>query len=149
MAVGVIEAHYSVIFLHSRCFRGRANKCVLITARQRSCGKAMFSYVSVYQSVNQSVCPQGGLHVTITHDALNLTVQPPTSNMGTPLLETSGDHHWRIVKTCSLEDPHQYWHLVATEACTVGKQAVCILLGCFLVQPYLSKTSKFGKNRSR
>ena len=65
----------------------------------------MFSYVSVCQSVSQSVCPQGGLHVTITHDALNLTVQPPTSNMGTPLLETSGGHHWRLVKTCSLEAP--------------------------------------------
>ena len=79
--------------------------------------------------------------------------QPPYLNMGetldhpnlpwhgilvplapvTPLLVTSGGHHWRPVQTFSPEDPHQYWHLVATtEANTVGKWAVRILLECAL-----------------
>ena len=65
---------------------------VLITVRQQSCGKAIFSVVCVCQSV----CPQGS-HVTITHDALDLTVQapmgphvqgPPASDIWWPRLET-------------------------------------------------------------
>ena len=41
--------------------------------RQRSCGKLMFSVVSV--------CSQGRSHVTITHDALDITIHglPPLS----------------------------------------------------------------------
>ena len=81
------------------------------------------------------VCSRGGVpHVTITHDALDPTVPTP------PLLLTSGNHHWRPVQTCSLEDlpsppPHnQYFHLVVViKACTVGKRAVRILLECFFV----------------
>ena len=66
--------------------------------------------------------------MTITHDALDLSVQPPsltyqtwdlsqahpspipqtplqTSHMGpSPKLVTSGGHHWRPVQTCSFED---------------------------------------------
>ena len=61
-----------------------------------------------------------GPHVTITHDALDLTVKalPQTWDMGTPqpqppqtwdmgiphsapMLVTSGGHHWRPVETCS------------------------------------------------
>ena len=75
----------------------------------------------------------GGCHVTITHDALHLTVQshpvpepaplpplviwdmttPPPPDMGPPT--------------------NQSWHLVATEARTVRNRAVRILLECFLV----------------
>ena len=40
-----------------------------LTVRQRSCGKIMFLVVSV--------CPWGVSHVTITYDALDLTVQGP------------------------------------------------------------------------
>ena len=50
---------------------------------------------------------------------------------------SSGTHHWRPIQTSSVEDPapplHQYWHLVATEARTVGKWPARILLECFLV----------------
>ena len=47
----------------------------VITARQRRCGKVMFWVVCAYQSV----CPQGeGSHLTITGDAFDLTVQPPS-----------------------------------------------------------------------
>ena len=46
-------------------------------------------------------------------------------------------HHWRPVQTCSLDLTVQtynwYWHLVATQARTVGKRAVRTLLKCFLV----------------
>ena len=42
---------------------------MVITIRQRSCGKVMFSVVSVHHSV------QGGSYVTITHDALDFNVQ--------------------------------------------------------------------------
>ena len=49
----------------------------LISARQRSCGKVMFSVVCVCHSI----CPQGS-HVTITYDALDLTVQgPPVAHL--------------------------------------------------------------------
>ena len=98
-----------------------------------------------------SFCSGGsGVFVTITHDRY---LPPPlksdlgtyplplphlTEDLGTypfPLLLTSGGHHWRPVQTCSLENlpTPWYWHLVvATETHTVGKQAVCILLECFL-----------------
>ena len=44
----------------------------VITAYQRSCGKVMFSQLCV-------CCLSGDAHVTITHDALDLTVQPTPS----------------------------------------------------------------------
>ena len=70
-----------------------------------------------------------GSHVTITHDALYSTVQALPL-----LLVTSGGQHWRPVQNCSLQRPptQWYWHLVATEACTVGKLVIRILLECFL-----------------
>ena len=46
-----------------------------ITARQRSCWKVMFSVVSVHHSVPGG--EQGGSHVPITRDALDLNVQLP------------------------------------------------------------------------
>ena len=64
----------------------------------------MFSQMSVCHSV------QGVPYVTITHDALDLTVSPPwslafpTSDMGPPtprLLLISGGQHWRPFQTCS------------------------------------------------
>ena len=67
-----------------------------------------------------------------------------------PLLLTSGGHHWRPVQTCSLKDlphsTHQYWHLsVATETCTVGKRVVRILLPvleyCLVITTASSKIS--------
>ena len=71
-------------------------------------------------------CSQGVPHITITNDALDLTVQRApgsTPRDGTsltlappghqtwdppapaPLLVTSSGHHWRPDQTCSLEDP--------------------------------------------
>ena len=49
----------------------------------RDCGKVIFSVVSVCQSF----CPQES-HVTVTHDALDLTIQVP---LALPTLVTSGD----------------------------------------------------------
>ena len=49
------------------------------------------------------------------------------------LLLTSDGHHWRPVQTCPLEDLPSPLPVVATETCTVDKQAVCILLECCLV----------------
>ena len=79
---------------------------------------------NVFSRVCPSVIPSmGGPHVTITHDALDLIVSPPTSDMGTPspdirsgypFLVTSGGHHWRHVHTCSSEDPSRsniWWWL--------------------------------------
>ena len=69
----------------------------------------------------------------ITHDALDLTIPDPP-DMGCHCTETllmpSGGQDWRPVRTCS---PHWCWHLVATEARTVGKWALWILPECFLV----------------
>ena len=85
--------------------------------------------------------------MTITHDALNLTVQgpsPPTRDMGPPpglspfhLLVTSDSNYWRPGQTCSLENPPTLPVLTSggmlTKVHTVGKWAVRILLECFLV----------------
>ena len=90
-----------------------------------------------------SFCPQRRSHVTITHDALDFTIQgPPWPNplcTETPLapapqLVTSGCQDQGPVQTCSLEDPlgADFWWMV-TEACTVGKQTVRIPLERFLV----------------
>ena len=62
--------------------------------------------------------------------------QPSSPGLSAPLLMTSDGHYWRPVQTCSLKLPVQfskYLHLVATEACTVGKRAVRILLECLFV----------------
>ena len=75
---------------------------MVITARQRNCGKVMFSVVSVneiaegnvFSLVCLSFCPQGSF-VTITHDALDLTVQGPPPHC--PMLLTSGGHDGRHV----------------------------------------------------
>ena len=55
-----------------------------------------------------------GSNVTITHDALDLTEQPPppfpkmgTHWTGTPLLVVSDGQHWRPVQTCSLQKSPQ------------------------------------------
>ena len=59
----------------------------IVTARRRSCGKVMFSVVSV--------CAQGGgeCHVTITNDALDLTVQglPPCPSPPSVMVAKAGD----------------------------------------------------------
>ena len=74
---------------------------------------------------------RGGVpHVNITHDAQShQDMGPPWPG---PLLVTSGGHHWIPVQSCSFEDPHRYWNLVA-EAGRIGKRTSRILLGCFLV----------------
>ena len=66
-------------------------------------------------SAHHSINGGGGPHVTITHDALEFTVQVPlagplqTWDIGTPwscpypLLVTFGGHHWRPIQTCSLD----------------------------------------------
>ena len=46
---------------------------LLFAASQRCCGKVMFSVTFVCQSL----CPLGDPHVTITHDALDLSIQGP------------------------------------------------------------------------
>ena len=86
--------------------------CVLITMRQRSYGKVMFSFVSACQSF----CPQGEPYVTITHHAFELTIQGSNSPSHT-----------------GIRPPPPSWHLLATKWFTVGTWAVCILLDCFLV----------------
>ena len=94
----------------------------------------MFSVVRVCQSVH----PQGwGSHVTITHDALDFTVQSshehdpgpgspsvqgPSNTPPHHLLVTSGGQDRRPVPTCSLEDPHTgtdiWWPVSASRLCT-------------------------------
>ena len=44
------------------------------------------------------------------------------------LLVICGGQEWRPVQTFSLEAPNQYWHLVVTEECMVGKGTVCFLI---------------------
>ena len=71
---------------------------------------------NVLSCVCLSVCPKGGPHVTITHDALDLTTQGSPSITALPLPDMRPHY--------TLED--------FPEARMVGKRVVCILLG-FLV----------------
>ena len=59
----------------------------IITARQRSFGKVIFSLVSV--------CSHGSHHVTITHDAWCIDLRP------SPALPPARDIWWASLKTCS------------------------------------------------
>ena len=61
----------------------------------------MFSVVSVHHSV-------GGVHATITKDALDHTVQGPPVEADpglAPMVVISDVQTWRPVQACSLEDP--------------------------------------------
>ena len=120
----------------------------LLTPADEAAG--MFSIVSVCLSAG------GFPHVTVSRDALELTIQGPSAStlpldMGphcigtTPPPVTSGSQDRRPVQTWSLEDPPRYWHLVATKACTVGKHVVCIILGCFLVVVVTAWYKFYGK----
>ena len=86
----------------------------------------MFSYVSVC-SVSQSVCPWGRspLDLTVQGPPLppcTLAPNPRVSDMGPPALPpTPASDILGPVQTCG-----------DTEACTVGRRAVRILLECFL-----------------
>ena len=65
------------------------------------------------------------------HETLSPCVGTVPQPAPPPILTSSG-HDWTPVQTGSLEDP-RCWHLVATEAYTVGKRAIRILLEYFLV----------------
>ena len=85
---------------------------------------------NVFSRVCLSVCHSlhRGSHVTITLDALDLTIQWPhgTSLYRKPLLVTSGDQYWRLVQTCSPEDP-LFWLIMTRSyaASPVVKITVC------------------------
>ena len=99
-----------------------------------------------------SVCPQVSPHVTITHDALDLTVQslwpqpcpPPDMRPEDPSTPSSdppdmrladhpwpspaSDYHWRPVQICSLDitvQVLQELHLVAIQGVTVSTSRAC------------------------
>ena len=69
---------------------------------------------NVFSHVCLSFCLRGGSHVTITHDALDLTVQEPLHSWPHSLLVTSGGQDWRS------DEGQRKW-------------AGHILLECFLV----------------
>ena len=87
---------------------------------------------NVFSCVCLSVCLSTvkGSHMFITYDVLDLTVKPPPHP--SPLQTWDMDPHlpasdiwWPSLETCSKlftwgPNP-QYWHLVATKACTAGK----------------------------
>ena len=109
--------------------------------------KVMFSVVSV----RDLFCPQGGggSHVTITHDALDLTVQPQTQHMrhGTPC-DNSGQ---LIIITGLFTGPHctaslPEWHVVViSEARTMqaGGMRPVAMLRYHYKQPCVFHIQKF------
>ena len=126
---------------------------LVFSARKWSCRKVMFSQASV--------CPQEGwgkVTSNASRDRLHGRVPSYSDYVGhsllqkrsgrvppsltpdirpeDPLLVTSGGDHWWLVQNCSFGPLPPKQHLVVTigtEACTVSKRAVCILLECFLV----------------
>ena len=89
-----------------RSYNDLGNTCsasLFITARKRSCGKVMFSVVSVCHFVRR------GSHVSITNHHTGTpylcTRNAPSQSSPHPaLLMASGGQHWKPVETCSLED---------------------------------------------
>ena len=79
----------------------------VVTTRQWSCGKVMFTQVSVCHSVQEgSPCDHySWMHWTSLYRPPSPTLTPDIRPSPTQLV-TSGDHHWRSVQTCSLEKPH-------------------------------------------
>ena len=78
--------------------------------------------------------------MTITQDALDLTVRDPGSLLYIAL-GPAGGQDWRPLETCSFEDltvQAPWW--MPTEACMVGEWAVLILLECFLVIAWVRKS---------
>ena len=91
----------------------------------------MFSAVSV--CFTYDACTMQGLSSSgPPPQTYDLTVLAPAPASAPPLLVTSGGQDWRHVQTYLLEDTLPRY-LVATAACTSGKQAVCTLLECFFV----------------
>ena len=112
-----------------------------ITAFKQSCWKVIFSLMYVCSwGMGGGGCPCGYypwcMDLTVRGHELSqpaMAQPPPDIRHGTPcywnLVAIIGD----MFKLVFLRtNPNQYWHLVA-EACTVGKQAVHILLECFIV----------------
>ena len=80
----------------------------IVTGYKQSCAKVMFSVMPVCHSVILG----RGFHVTISHDALDLTVQGPTPTVA------FGGQNSRSFQTCSLEDSHgDIWYSERT-GCT-------------------------------
>ena len=126
------------------------HKGLFITGPPTKFEKGNVFIMSVRHSVHTD-----GHHVTITHDALDFTVQPPLSpsphpdnrhgdtppapalaptRHGIPLVETSSAHHWRPLHTSLYKPLLPVLTSGSTEAHTVGKQAVHILLVYLLVK---------------
>ena len=98
----------------------------VITTHQRSCGKVMFSVMSL--------CPEPGVPIDRAPPPGPVRTSAPLYRVPAP---TASNIWWPRLETCSNlftwgRPPNQFWHLVAEE-CTVSKRAVRILLECFLV----------------
>ena len=119
----------------------------LVTTRQRCCGKVMFSIVSVYRGGRGLMWPSPMMHWTSPcREPLtpasppprtwNLTAQssPGFHGLGTRTGTPHGtDIWWSRVETCSNLFTWDPPPSNGTEAHTVGKRAVRILLEYFLV----------------
>ena len=82
----------------------------------------MFSVMSVCHAVH------GGFHVTITHDALDLTIQGPPS----PSPAGHGASLY-MEPPAPAPTPRDMFKLVHFETCAIGKQTVSFLIEYFVV----------------
>ena len=108
----------------------------LITTRERSCGKVIFSVVSVLQSFCPWAWASGEVEVQCDHHPLwitpHCTAPPPPDmrphcketpllDMGPILLVAFGGQDYSPVETYLFTwGPPNCWHLVAIKACTLG-----------------------------
>ena len=120
----------------------------IFTARQQSCGKLMFSVVSVclFAEGRGPMWPLPMLDWTSPYtpppraSAAPCRTLSPTmqSDIISFLLVTSGGQDWRPIQICSLQDCpppfHQCWHLAGYCSTYDGLRAEHILLECFLVE---------------
>ena len=107
-----------------------------VTTRQRSCGKAMFSVMSVCsQEIPCGHYPSclGPHHRGPPFSGCS-SPSPPVYRDLMPPPSSAPPQACCLLKLVHLRAPlcDDIWRL-ATEACTVGELPVCILLECFLV----------------
>ena len=110
----------------------------IITARQRCCGKVMFSQVSVCLSVHTGVLvwPLPMMHWTLLY-------RPSAADMGAPipalcrwhLVAVTGNLFKCVHCTSLYRLPPWYWHLMVTEASTVG----ILIFSCFMSTPLFNR----------
>ena len=96
-------------------------------------------WTSLYSPLLPSIRPENFLWLQLSPQISNLGTSPDPSHAPpwhqSPLLVTSGGHHWRLVQTCSFEDPYGsdtwWWLLKLVQSMQEGSSHPTGMLSCW------------------